>query len=71
MTPLLIPSHAPAQGPNRDADGAPGDEMADSEASNGDNLPEQSESVAQAGGDILEASETPIVQISECGERRQ
>ena len=71
LTPLLIPSHAPAQGPNRDTDGAPGDEIADSEASNGDDLSEQSESVAQTGGEVLEASETLIAQISERGERRQ
>jgi hypothetical protein len=51
--------------------GTPGDEIADSEASNGDNLPEQSESVAQTGDDILKVSETPIAEISERGERRQ
>jgi hypothetical protein len=30
VTPLLIPGHALAQGPNRDTDGAPGGEIADS-----------------------------------------
>jgi hypothetical protein len=71
VTPLLIPGHTTAQGLDRDTDGAPGDEIADSEASNGDGLPEQSESVVQTGGDILEANETLIARISERGERRQ
>lgn len=71
VTLLLIPSHTTAQGLNRDTDGAPGDEIADSEAKNGDGLPEQSESVVQTGGDIFEINETPITQISERGERRQ
>jgi hypothetical protein len=71
VTLLLIPSHTTAQGLNRDTDGAPGDEIADSKANNGDGLPEQSESVVQTGGDIFETNETPITQISERGERRQ
>ena len=70
-TPLLIPSHTTAQGLNRDTDGAPGDEIADSEANNGDGPAEQSESVVQTGGDIFEINETPITRISERGERRQ
>ena len=44
-TPLLIPSYAPAQSPNRDTYGGPGHEVVYSEVNNGHGLLEQNEPV--------------------------